>query len=143
MGGMHARVTGVPKGVAVAMAMGRGHAPGPGVPAGGGDSGGSGVRGVLIVDQGGPVVREDRPWPTYPLHGRVEAMRADPAGTGPLAWADSDEQGRFMLPLPPGDYVLHARNLTGAPVPFAWPVPVQVTAGAFIEVTIHFDSGIR
>jgi hypothetical protein len=108
-----------------------------------GGTGGSGVQGELIVDQGGPVVREDRPWRPYPLRGRIEAVRAGLADMETVAQADSDARGRFRLALPPGAYVLRARNLTGAPVPTAWPVTVHVAAGAFTEVTIHFDSGIR
>jgi hypothetical protein len=104
----------------------------------------SGVQGELIVDEGAPVVREGSPWPAYPLPGRVEAVRRglDPA-TEPVARADSDARGRFRLRLPPGEYVLRARNLTGAPVPTARPVTVRVAAGEFTEITIHFDSGIR
>ena len=103
----------------------------------------SGVQGELIVDEGGPVVREGRPWPAYPLPGRVEAVRVGLATTEPVARADSDARGRFRLMLPPGEYVLRARNLTGAPVPTARPVRIRVAVGEFTEVIIHFDSGIR
>jgi hypothetical protein len=127
----------------MAMSFDRAARPG-GSPAAG--PAGSGVQGELIVDQGGPVVREGSPWPAYPLAGRIEAvprMGLGLATTGPVARADSDAQGRFRLTLPPGEYVLRARNLTGAPVPTARPVTVRVAAGEFTEITIHFDSGIR
>jgi hypothetical protein len=124
------------------MAMSFDRAAGPGGSPAAGPAG-SGVQGELIVDQGGPVVREGSPWPAYPLSGRIEAVRMGLATTGPVARADSDAQGRFRLVLPPGEYVLRARNLTGAPVPTARPVTIRVAAGEFTEITIHFDSGIR
>lgn len=107
-----------------------------------GDSGASGIQGRLMVDEGGPVMRENRPWPARPLRGRVVALRAS-GGIAPVGEAESDADGYFRIALPPGHYELRSRNLTDAPVPRARPVPVHVTAGTFTEITIHFDSGIR
>lgn len=119
--------------------MNGGWAPGMG---GTGGGTGSGVRGVLVVSRGGPVVREGREWPAFPLRGMVEVLRKGPE-EAVVARTESDEAGRFSVPLPPGEYVVRARNLTGAPVPTAWPLAVRVEAGAVTEVTIDFDSGIR
>jgi hypothetical protein len=102
----------------------------------------SGVRGRLMVDEGGPVVRENSPWPARPLQGRVLALPVG-RGSGPVAEVDSDADGYFQLELAPGDYEIRSRNLTGAPVPRARPVMVHVMAGTFTDITIHFDSGIR
>lgn len=102
----------------------------------------SGVQGWLMVDEGGPVVREDSRWPARPLRGRVLALPVG-GGSGPAAEVDSDADGYFRLELAPGDYEIRSRNLTGAPVPRARPVMVHVMAGAFTDITIHFDSGIR
>src|SRR5713226_869541 len=85
MSGITCQVTGMPKGMIVATAMGGDDAAG--------DFRDSGVQGELIVDQGGPVVREGRTWPAYPLRGTVEAVRGDLAGAGPVARADSDARG--------------------------------------------------
>jgi hypothetical protein len=146
MSAMHAEVIAVRIRLFPALAMGFDRAAGPGgSSAASGPCRSSGVRGTLIVDQGGPVVRECSAWPAYPLSGSVEAVRRDAgSATGPVAArADSDARGHFRLVLPPGEYVVQARNLTGAPVPTARPVTVRVTAGEFTEITIHFDSGIR
>jgi len=106
-----------------------------------GDPAPSGIHGRLMVDEGGPVVRADSPWPAWPLRGQVQALRL--GTSSPMAETDSDPQGYFRIPLPPGDYEIRSRNLTGAPVPRARPVSVRVTTGTFTEITIHFDSGIR
>ena len=130
----------VPEGMVVVMAMEGGYVDDPGGSAVTGGGGDSGVQGELVVDGGGPVMRESGPWRVFPLRGIVEAV---PSAGGAAARTESDARGLFRLVLPPGEYVLQARNLTGAPVPAAWPVTVRVTAGAFTEVTIHFDSGVR
>ncbi|HEV7900015.1 MAG TPA: hypothetical protein VGP31_19455 [Planosporangium sp.] len=60
-----------------------------------------------------------------------------------MAQTQSDDLGYFRVVLAPGGYVLKPENLTGAPVPTARPVPVQVSAGRFTTVSVHFDSGVR
>ena len=102
----------------------------------------AGIQGRLIVDEGGPVEREDSSWPARPLRGRVLALLVGGA-TGSFAEVDSDADGYFRLELAPGHYEIRARNLAGTPVPRARPALVQVTAGNFTDMTIHFDSGIR
>jgi hypothetical protein len=133
----------VAEGMVVVMAMEGGCVADPGGSAVTGGGGDSGVQGELVVDGGGPVMRESGPWRVFPLRGTVEAVPSVLSAGGAEARTESDARGLFRLVLPPGEYVLRARNLTGAPVPAAWPVTVRVTAGAFTEVTIHFDSGVR
>jgi hypothetical protein len=71
-------------------------------------------------------------------------VTAVPVGSSDMAGqAESDGEGRFRISLAPGRYVLQARNLTGAPVPTAMPMTVEVRSAGYVEVTIPFDSGIR
>jgi hypothetical protein len=101
----------------------------------------SGVSGVTTVDVGCTIVTGTTPCPTEPLRARVVAVRegsTDTAGS-----TESDADGRFRLALPPGRYVVRPENLTGAPVPTAMPMTVDVPDGGYVEITIAFDSGVR
>ena len=100
----------------------------------------SGVRGQVLLGPTCPVVQEGSPCPDEPLGG-VE-VRALTAG-GAIAEATSGEDGRFELELPPGRYTLEAVVDPDGPGMFAKPVAVTVTAGAFVEVVVPVDSGIR
>jgi len=53
----------------------------------------------------------------------------------------SDAEGRFEVSLPPGDYVVTPQG--GDPYPIAQPISVAVTPGAYVEVQVNFDTGIR
>lgn len=101
----------------------------------------SGVSGITLVDHGCPVLRPSTPCPTHPVRAQVVAVRAGSTETAGRAQSDSD--GHFRMSLEPGSYVLQASNLTGAPVPTAMPTQVEVPNGSYVDVTIHFDSGIR
>jgi len=101
----------------------------------------SGVSGRTVVDQGCTVIRGSTPCPTEPLRARVVAIHA--GSTATAGSTESDVDGRFRISLPPGQYVLHPQNLSGAPVPTAMPVPVEVRSGSYVEVTVQFDSGVR
>lgn len=61
----------------------------------------------------------------------------------PVTVVDAAEDGRFRVALEPGSYELCGENVNGGAVPSAMPVPVDVTAGEFTEVTVQFDSGMR
>ena len=107
---------------------------------GGDEAASSGVRGQVLLGPTCPVVQEGSPCPDEPLGG-VE-VRALAAG-GAIAEATSGEDGRFELELPPGRYTLEATVDPDGPGMFAKPVVVTVTAGAFVEIVVPVDSGIR
>src|SRR3954447_7116259 len=98
----------------------------------------SGLTGHTVVDVGCPLAGGD-PCPTRPIRARVTITAPDSRAHEVL----TDDRGAFRVPLAPGRYVLQAENLTGAPVPTALPVAVQVPDGRFAAVTIAFDSGVR
>ncbi|MCW3840630.1 carboxypeptidase-like regulatory domain-containing protein [Micromonospora yasonensis] len=102
---------------------------------------GSGIEGRTMVDGGCPVIRDNSPCPDRPMPARLAVTR--PGSNVPVATATSDPDGRFRLPLPPGDYVLHPSNVTGGLHPAAAPIGVRVTPGTYTTITVPFDSGIR
>ena len=61
---------------------------------------------------------------------------------GSTGSATTDDQGRFTLDLTPGTYELIAVTDGGGP-PTAIPLTVQVLAGAYTQVTLEVDTGIR
>lgn len=100
----------------------------------------SGVRGQVLLGPTCPVVNEGSPCPDEPVGG-VEVRALTDGET--IAETTSGEDGRFELELPPGRYTLEAVVDPGGPGMFAKPVAVTVTAGAFVEVVVPVDSGIR
>jgi Carboxypeptidase regulatory-like domain len=100
----------------------------------------SGVRGQVLLGPTCPVVQEGSPCPDEPLGGvEVRALANGEA----KAQTTSGEDGRFELDLPPGRYTLEAVVGPDGPGMFSKPVAVTVTAGAFVEVVVPVDSGIR
>jgi hypothetical protein len=107
---------------------------------GGDEASSSGVRGQVLLGPTCPVVQEGSPCPDEPLGGVEVRALADGEVT---AQTTSGEDGRFELELPPGRYTLEAVVGPDGPGMFAKPVAVTVTAGAFVEVVVPVDSGIR
>jgi Carboxypeptidase regulatory-like domain len=100
----------------------------------------SGVRGQVLLGPTCPVVQEGSPCPDEPVGGvEVRALTDGEA----IAETTSGEDGRFELELPPGRYTLEAVVDPDGPGMFAKPVAVTITAGAFVEVVVPVDSGIR
>jgi hypothetical protein len=100
----------------------------------------SGVRGQVLLGPTCPVEQEGSPCPDEPVGGvEVRALTDGEA----IAQTTSGEDGRFELELPPGRYTLEAVVGPDGPGMFAKPVAVTVTAGAFVEVVVPVDSGIR
>lgn len=107
---------------------------------GGGEASSSGVRGQVLLGPTCPVVQEGSPCPDEPVGGvEVRALTDGEA----IAQTTSGGDGRFELELPPGRYTLEAVVGPDGPGMFGKPVAVTVTAGAFIEVVVPVDSGIR
>ena len=99
----------------------------------------AGVRGVVLLGPLCPVQRQDSPCPDRPVAAEVTAT--DAAGTV-VATTRSGEDGRFVLGLDPGRYVLAAtsgQGLGGG----GKPVDVVVADGRFAQITLRVDTGIR
>ncbi|HKI54078.1 MAG TPA: hypothetical protein VJ987_08115 [Anaerolineales bacterium] len=57
-----------------------------------------------------------------------------------IVQVQTDEDGRFKIPLAPGEYILHPES---EKITFAGEQTVIVKAGAFTQVIVNYDSGIR
>lgn len=100
----------------------------------------TGVRGSVTIGPMCPVIQVDTECPDRPFQTAVEVQQADGRV---VAKAESDEAGRFQIPLPPGSYVLvPAVPNPGAP-PYASPLPFTVVQGDWTTLTVQYDSGIR
>lgn len=100
-----------------------------------------GVRGVVLLGPQCPVETDASPCPDLPLPGVTIRVLED--GEPLDVTATSDESGRFELRLPPGQYSLEATVPADGPGMFAKPVDVTVPAGAFVDVVVPVDTGIR
>ena len=99
----------------------------------------SGIRGVVMAGPGCPVVVQGSPCPDRPWAGTVEIRTPD---GDRVAAVETDDRGRFSIDLEPGSYEV---RVAGAPVGSSTAVsePIAVEEGAFAEVALVVDSGIR
>jgi len=100
----------------------------------------SGVRGVVILGPSCPVVQENVPCPDEPFEAEIQVVA--PGSREVVATARSGKDGRFVIRLGPGRYVLEGIS-PGEAFPFAKPVDVTVRPHAFTSATVAFDTGIR
>jgi len=102
----------------------------------------SGITGVMLAGPQCPVVGPDAgdECDDRPIAGTV-VVEADDDGHEVTRFT-SDDEGVFHVPLAPGAY-----RLVPLPGPNGLPVAdeqsVDVPAGEFVEIEIHFDTGIR
>ena len=100
--------------------------------------GGTGVRGRVTAGPTCPVERPDQPCPPNPVHGRVDVLDA----TGrTVADATTDDEGRYAISLPSGQYTL--RVLSDGPFPRCPDTAVSVTEASPVTSNIDCDTGIR
>jgi hypothetical protein len=86
-----------------------------------------------------PVVVLGTDCPDLPYQATIDVL--DESGDG-VASVESDEAGRYAVPLRPGVYTLSPRSPASG-LPFAEAVPFAVIEGEWTDVDIHYDSGIR
>lgn len=98
----------------------------------------SGIRGQALAGPQCPVEIQGSPCPDVPWVGVVVATDAD---SGDEFTAETDAEGRFELALAPGTYEVTIKS--GTMLPFAKPQTVTVEAGAFAQVVVSVDTGIR
>ncbi|MCI0521373.1 MAG: carboxypeptidase-like regulatory domain-containing protein [Chloroflexi bacterium] len=99
----------------------------------------SGVEGMVTLGPACPgPVRVDSPCPDEPYQATMSVLDAQEKL---VLQFQSDAEGKYRQPLPPGLYTLHPESPDA--LPYAEDVPVLVQAGQFTRVDIHYDSGIR
>ena len=100
----------------------------------------SGVRVTAIIGPtcAGPV-RPDQVC-TQPYEG--EFVVTDQSGRE-IARFVTDQQGRAVVALPPGNYVLVPKIDPQTRLPTRSPVNVSVLPGDYVEIIVEFDTGLR
>lgn len=99
--------------------------------------GSSGISGLITMGPMCPVIREGEPCPDKAIEAEVEVLAASGRK---VTTFHSDKDGRFRVPLKPGEYLLRPRGNGPQRAPEQ---QVTVPEGAFATVDIHYDSGIR
>jgi hypothetical protein len=98
----------------------------------------SGIAGQVFIGPNCPVVREGEECPDQPYQAVLTVN--SPKGER-IVQIQADEEGRFSIPLQPGEYILHPESPNR--LPFASEQTVVVEEGSFTQVTVNYDSGIR
>lgn len=99
----------------------------------------SGIRGTTAVGPQCPVMQASSPCPDLPFDGTIRVSTPDGKVVEEV---HTSADGTFEVRIDPGSYVV-APVLDGGGPPSAAPVDVEVTAGAFAQVTMTIDTGIR
>lgn len=100
----------------------------------------SGAHGTVLLGPTCPVER-DPPDPACADRPYATDLRATEAA-GAVTSFRSGEDGTFRVALPPGTYVIHGAG-EGAGPPTCTSPEFEVLAGAYTEVAVGCDSGIR
>jgi len=101
----------------------------------------SGIEGQVLIGPMCPVVQEGTPCPDQPYQATIVVWNAD--RTQKVRTFETGSDGRFRVPLTPGEYYVDPQppDTGGPPTPI--PQTVTVPAGRFLQITIEYDSGIR
>ena len=99
-------------------------------------AGDSGIGGVVVRGPTCPVEMIGSPCPDLPVAVTIRVL----SDGEEVTTVRSDDAGRFRISLEPGEYVLEVRTQTPES---ARPIPVRVDEGAFAQVTVTIDTGIR
>jgi len=98
----------------------------------------SGVEGQVLIGPVCPVVVEGQDCADKPYQA---TLTVNSPGGERVVQIQTDEQGRFKIPLAPGEYILHPESPNV--LPFAIEQTFVVEAGKFTQIVVTYDSGIR
>jgi len=98
----------------------------------------SGIEGQVLIGPMCPVVQEGQECPDQPYQA---AITVNSLNGGKIVQVQTDEQGRFKIPLAPGEYILHPESPNG--IPYASEQTFIVEAGKFTQIIVNYDSGVR
>ena len=101
----------------------------------------SGIEGQVLIGPMCPVIQQGTPCPDRAYQATIVVWNVD--RTKKLRTFETDSEGRFRVPLAPGDYYIDPQppDTGGPPTPI--PQTVTVRAGRYVEITVQYDSGIR
>lgn len=98
----------------------------------------TGIEGQVFIGPTCPVVQIGQECPDQPYQAVLTVL--SPEGRE-IVQVKTDEQGRFKIPLAPGEYILRPESPNV--LPFANEQPFVVESGVFTQVIVTYDSGIR
>jgi hypothetical protein len=99
---------------------------------------GSGIEGQVLLGPMCPIVQQGQGCPDQPYQATLTIT--DRNGVQ-ITQFQTDAQGRFHIPLVPGEYILHPESPNG--LPFAGDQTFVVETGRYTQLTVNYDSGIR
>ena len=99
---------------------------------------GSGIEGQVLLGPMCPIVQPGQECPDQPYQATLTVQSLSGVQ---IAQFQTDEGGRFNLPLVPGEYILHPESPNG--LPFAGDQSFIVETARYTQITVHYDSGIR
>lgn len=97
-----------------------------------------GIEGIALIGPQCPVQSEEDPCPDLPYEAWITVRRV---GGGTIGRFRTGMDGRFKVGLHPGRYRLDPES--GNPIPVGSSQEAEVSRGAYTEVVIQFDTGIR
>ena len=100
----------------------------------------SGITGQALVGPVCPVVIEEKDCSDQPYQATITVNSLEGRE---IVRFQTDEDGIFSVPLPPGEYILHPETPPDKPLPFAEEQRFTVLPGEYSRLTVLFDSGIR
>ena len=98
----------------------------------------SGIEGQALIGPMCPVVQAGQECPDQPYQATITVNSLN---GGKIVQVQTDTQGRFKIPLAPGEYILHPESPNG--IPYASEQTIIVQAGTFARIIVNYDSGIR
>jgi hypothetical protein len=101
----------------------------------------TGIEGQVLIGPTCPVVQQGKECPDKPYQATLTVL--DSNGSRKIARFQTDAEGRFRLPLAPGNYILHPETPENMPLPTAPDQNFTVTEGRFTQISVVYDSGIR
>ena len=99
---------------------------------------GSGIEGQVMI---GPMCPAVQPGQECPDQVYQATLTVKSLSGVQIVQFQTDAQGRFQVPLVPGEYILHPESPNG--IPFAGDQSFVVETGNYTQITVHYDSGIR